>query len=44
VSRAGFPIGLQIVGRQHEDALVLQAARAFERMRPWHPNWPRLPG
>ena len=40
VSRAGFPIGLQIVGRQHDDALVLQAARAFERLRPWHPSWP----
>lgn len=31
----GLPVGLQIVGRRHEDALVLAAARAFERARPW---------
>ncbi|HKA91168.1 MAG TPA: amidase family protein [Haliangiales bacterium] len=40
LSRAGLPVGLQIVGPQHADALVLQAARAFERARPWHPAWP----
>lgn len=40
LSRAGMPIGLQIVGRQQQDHLVLQAARAFERERPWHPHWP----
>ncbi len=39
-SRAGLPIGLQIVGPRHRDDLVLQAARAFERERPWHPEWP----
>jgi aspartyl-tRNA(Asn)/glutamyl-tRNA(Gln) amidotransferase subunit A len=34
----GLPIGLQIVGRLHEDALVLRAARAFETARPFpHP-------
>ena len=41
LSRAGLPIGLQIVGPRHRDDLVLQAARAFERERPWHPEWPR---
>lgn len=40
ISRAGLPIGLQIVGPRHRDDLVLQAARAFERERPWHPQWP----
>lgn len=40
LSRAGLPIGLQIVGPRHRDELVLQAARAFERERPWHPHWP----
>jgi len=39
-SRAGLPIGLQIVGRRHRDDLVLRAARAFEAERPWHPDWP----
>ena len=29
------PIGLQIVGRRHDDLLVLAAAAAFERAMPW---------
>jgi aspartyl-tRNA(Asn)/glutamyl-tRNA(Gln) amidotransferase subunit A len=40
LSRRGLPIGMQIVGPRHRDDLVLRAARAFERERPWHPNWP----
>jgi aspartyl-tRNA(Asn)/glutamyl-tRNA(Gln) amidotransferase subunit A len=44
LSRAGLPVGLHIVGPQHGDALVLQAARAFERVRPWHPRWPLRAG
>ena len=31
----GMPVGLQIVGDLDRDALVLQAARAFEQTRPW---------
>lgn len=34
-TRAGLPVGLQIVGPSHADLLVLQAARAFERAQPW---------
>ncbi len=41
-SRAGLPVGLQIVGPRHRDDLVLQAARAFERVRPWHGEWPTV--
>lgn len=40
LSRARLPIGMQIVGPRHRDDLVLQVARAFERERPWHPQWP----
>jgi aspartyl-tRNA(Asn)/glutamyl-tRNA(Gln) amidotransferase subunit A len=40
LSRAGLPVGLQIVGPRHRDDLVLQVSRAFERERPWHPRWP----
>ena len=40
LSRAGLPIGMQIVAERHRDELVLQAAHAFERERPWHPHWP----
>jgi aspartyl-tRNA(Asn)/glutamyl-tRNA(Gln) amidotransferase subunit A len=31
----GLPVGLQIVARRLEDALVLRAAAAFEALRPW---------
>ncbi|MGH7125695.1 MAG: amidase [Stellaceae bacterium] len=34
LTAAGLPIGLQIVGRLYEDALVLRAARSFERTYP----------
>jgi Asp-tRNA(Asn)/Glu-tRNA(Gln) amidotransferase A subunit family amidase len=40
ISRAGLPIGLQIVGPHHRDDLVLSLARAFEREKPAHPHWP----
>ena len=35
LTAAGLPVGLQIVGPMHADALVLRAARAFEAIRPW---------
>ena len=38
----GLPIGLQIVGRRHEDALVLRAAAAFEEAAPWADRRPRM--
>ena len=44
---SGLPVGLQIVGRRLEDALVLRAAAAFEALRPWAARrppesaWPR---
>ncbi|SME89705.1 aspartyl-tRNA(Asn)/glutamyl-tRNA(Gln) amidotransferase subunit A [Tistlia consotensis] len=34
LTAAGLPIGLQIVGPRYQDALVLRAARAFERAHP----------
>ena len=40
LSRAGLPIGMQLVGPRHRDDLVLQASLAFQRARPWHPAWP----
>ncbi|WP_152195645.1 amidase [Georgenia subflava] len=32
---AGLPVGLQIVGPRHDDALVLRAARAYEAATDW---------
>ncbi|MFD0905060.1 amidase [Actinomadura sediminis] len=32
---AGLPVGLQVVGARHADALVMRACSAFEEARPW---------
>jgi aspartyl-tRNA(Asn)/glutamyl-tRNA(Gln) amidotransferase subunit A len=37
---SGLPIGLQIVGRWHDDATVLRAAAAFEAVAPWADHRP----
>ncbi len=42
-TRAGLPIGLQIIGRRFDDLGVLQVARAFEKMRPAQRGWPQPP-
>ena len=34
-TRDGLPIGLQIIGRHLDDALVLKASACFEKARPW---------
>ncbi|WP_149263649.1 amidase [Actinomadura sp. K4S16] len=31
----GLPVGLQVVGARHADALVMAACAAYERARPW---------
>ncbi len=38
----GLPAGLQIVGPRHRDDRVLQAARAYEKARPWGRLRPEL--
>ena len=39
-TRAGLPIGLQIVGRPRDEATVLRAAAAFEMAQPWAHRMP----
>ncbi len=39
---AGLPVGLQIVGPRHADALVLRAGRAYERATDWTDAVPTL--
>jgi aspartyl-tRNA(Asn)/glutamyl-tRNA(Gln) amidotransferase subunit A len=41
-TRAGLPVGLQIVGGMYQDALVLAAAAAFERAHPEHTRRPAV--
>ena len=38
------PIGLQVVGPRHADAVVLRAGRAYERATAWHTATPSLLG
>ena len=42
-TRDGLPVGLQIVGRWHDDASVLRAAAAFEQAAPWTDRRPPDP-
>jgi amidase len=39
-TRAGLPVGLQIVGKRRGEAAVLRAAAAFEVAHPWNGRVP----
>lgn len=39
-TRAGLPVGLQIIGKRRGEAAVLRAAAAFEAAQPWAQNVP----
>ena len=39
-SGTGLPIGVQVVGPRHGDALVLAACAAIEAALPWRDRWP----
>jgi Asp-tRNA(Asn)/Glu-tRNA(Gln) amidotransferase A subunit family amidase len=41
-TKAGLPVGLQIVGRTQREETVFQAAHAFEEARPWAQHRPKL--
>jgi aspartyl-tRNA(Asn)/glutamyl-tRNA(Gln) amidotransferase subunit A len=41
---AGFPIGVQIIGRRFDDLGVLGMAKAFETLRGPQRSWPDVPG
>jgi len=42
LTESNLPAGLQIIGPHHRDDLVLQAAHAYEQMRPWNDDWPNI--
>jgi aspartyl-tRNA(Asn)/glutamyl-tRNA(Gln) amidotransferase subunit A len=42
MSGAGLPIGMQLIGRPFEEALLLRAGRAYERVTDWHRRRPPL--
>ena len=37
-----MPVGLHVIGRAYEDALVLRASRAFEQLQPWAQIRPQM--
>jgi aspartyl-tRNA(Asn)/glutamyl-tRNA(Gln) amidotransferase subunit A len=41
-TRAGLPIGLQIVGRAWDEARILQVAHQYQRVTDWHAQVPPL--
>jgi amidase len=41
-SKSGMPIGLQIVGRQNDEAGIISLAAQFEEARPWRDQRPPL--
>ena len=41
-SRAGLPIGLQLIGRAFEEETVLRAAHAYEQSAQWHQKKPTI--
>lgn len=41
-TKAGLPVGLQIIGNRFDDRLVLQASRTWEQIQPWSDKQPKL--
>jgi aspartyl-tRNA(Asn)/glutamyl-tRNA(Gln) amidotransferase subunit A len=41
-SSSGLPVSLQIVGKKEDEIGVLQASRAFEKIKPWHDIHPDI--
>jgi aspartyl-tRNA(Asn)/glutamyl-tRNA(Gln) amidotransferase subunit A len=39
---AGLPVGLQVVGPRHSDALVLRVGQAYQTATDWHLRTPTL--
>ncbi len=38
----GLPVGVQLLGQRFEEATILRAADAFERVTDYHTRWPTL--
>jgi aspartyl-tRNA(Asn)/glutamyl-tRNA(Gln) amidotransferase subunit A len=42
LTAAGLPVGLQVVGARHADALVLRVGQAYQSVTDWHLRTPTL--
>jgi amidase len=38
----GLPVGLQLVGRYHAEALLFALGRVLEQEQPWADRWPEI--
>jgi aspartyl-tRNA(Asn)/glutamyl-tRNA(Gln) amidotransferase subunit A len=43
-TQTGLPIGLQLIGRAFDEALLLRAAHAYQQVTTWHTRKPPLTG
>jgi aspartyl-tRNA(Asn)/glutamyl-tRNA(Gln) amidotransferase subunit A len=41
-TRAGLPMGLQLIGKPWDELRLLQIAHAYEQATPWHSRHPRV--
>lgn len=41
-TRAGLPVGLQLVGRRYDDWTLMRACKTFEQVAPWADDWPKI--
>jgi amidase len=40
----GLPLAMQFIGRRGDEAAIIRAAAAYERLTDWHLRRPALPG
>jgi aspartyl-tRNA(Asn)/glutamyl-tRNA(Gln) amidotransferase subunit A len=41
-TRAGMPIGMQLMGRPHDETTVLRAGHAYQQATVWHLRFPKI--
>ncbi|HCD37612.1 MAG TPA: Asp-tRNA(Asn)/Glu-tRNA(Gln) amidotransferase GatCAB subunit A, partial [Candidatus Omnitrophica bacterium] len=42
LSKAGLPVGLQIIAKAFDEEMLLKVAHAYEQSTPWHKEKPKI--